>query len=80
MEKAYASLTGKEYLLAEQKSKMPWIIGVAILMVALIGLGTWAYHLRQRNQAERQRSENELKGCERASCANGRPWHHWKVA
>jgi hypothetical protein len=61
LEAAYASLTGKEYLLAERKSKMPWIIGVAVLMVALIGLGTWAYRLRQRNQAERQRSQSELK-------------------
>jgi eukaryotic-like serine/threonine-protein kinase len=61
LESAYASLTGKEYLLAERKSKMPWIIGVAVLMVALIGLGAWAYHLHQRNQAERQRSQIEMK-------------------
>ena len=51
LEKAYSKLTGKD-LEATRKSKMPWIVGVAVLMVALIGLGTWAYNSRQRSSRE----------------------------
>ena len=52
LEAAYATLTGREDLLTTRKSKMPWIVGVAVLLIALIGLGAWAYNLRQRNRTE----------------------------
>jgi hypothetical protein len=52
LEHAYDVLTGKDDLVATRKSKMPWIAGVVVLMLALIGLGTWAYISWQHHRSE----------------------------
>jgi predicted RNA-binding Zn-ribbon protein involved in translation (DUF1610 family) len=52
LETAYAKLTGREDLLTTRKNKMAWVAGVAVLLSALIGLGAWAYILRQHNRSE----------------------------
>ena len=51
LEKAYSKLTGRD-LEATRKSKVPWIVGVVVLIVALIGVGIWSYNLRLRNKSE----------------------------
>ncbi|MEP7015635.1 MAG: protein kinase [Verrucomicrobiota bacterium] len=50
LENAYGLLTGKEEFLKQRRSKMPWLIGVAVLAVALVGVGTWAYFSHQHAQ------------------------------
>ena len=50
LENAYGLLTGKKEFLATRRKKLPWIIGVAILLVASIGIGTWAFITRKRDQ------------------------------
>ena len=50
LENAYGLLTGKEEFLAARKSKLPWIIGVAVLLIALIGVGWWAFVSRKHSQ------------------------------
>ena len=50
LETAYAKLTGKD--LSTRKSRKPLIVIVALLLVALLGLGTWAYLWRQRSSSE----------------------------
>jgi hypothetical protein len=51
LENAYGLLTGKEEFLARRKSKVPWLIGVAVLLLALIGVGIWAFVTRQRDRS-----------------------------
>ena len=51
LEQAYGLLTGKEEFLKQRRSKIPWLIGVAILGLALIGVGTWAYISRKHSQS-----------------------------
>ena len=51
LEQAYGLLTGKEEFLKQRRSKLPYLIGVAILGVALIGVGTWAYISRKHSQS-----------------------------
>ena len=50
LENAYGLLTGKEEFLARRKSKRPWIIGVAVLLIALVGVGWWAIVSRKHSQ------------------------------
>ncbi len=50
LENAYGLLTGKEEFLARRRSKLPWIIGVAVLLVALIGVGVWAIMTGKHSQ------------------------------
>ena len=47
---AYGLLTGKKEFLATRRKKLPWIIGVAVLLIALIAVGTWAFVSRKRAQ------------------------------
>ncbi|MEY2536898.1 MAG: eukaryotic-like serine/threonine-protein kinase [Verrucomicrobiota bacterium] len=51
LENAYGLLTGKEEFLAARKSKLPWIIGVAILLAALIGVATWGFLTRKSDRS-----------------------------
>jgi hypothetical protein len=51
LENAYGLLTGKEEFLARRRKKLPWIIGVVVLLLALIGIGTWAFLTRKRDQS-----------------------------
>jgi serine/threonine protein kinase len=39
LENAYGLLTGKKEFIAIRRKKLPWIIGVAVLLIALIGIG-----------------------------------------
>lgn len=61
LENAYGLLTGKEEFLKRRRSKLPWLIGVAVLALALIGVGTWAFvsrkHSRHEVQAASARAE-----------------------
>src|SRR6185503_10614693 len=50
LENAYGLLTGKEEFLKRRRSKLPWLIGVAVLALALIGVGSWAYVSRKHSQ------------------------------
>ncbi len=50
LENAYGLLTGKDEFLKRRRSKLPWLIGVAALALALIGVGSWAYISRQHAQ------------------------------
>ncbi|MEY2439825.1 MAG: eukaryotic-like serine/threonine-protein kinase, partial [Verrucomicrobiota bacterium] len=50
LENAYGLLTGKEEFLATRRKKLPWIIGVAILLIALIGVALWAFLSRKHDQ------------------------------
>jgi len=50
LENAYGLLTGKKEFLATRRKKLPWIIGVAVLLIALIGIGTWAFITRKRDR------------------------------
>ena len=50
LENSYGVLTGNEEFLRTRKSKVPWLIGVAALVLALIGVGTWAFITRQRDR------------------------------
>lgn len=52
LENAYGLLTGKEEFLKRRRSKLPWLIGVAVLAVALIGVGSWAFVSRKHSQKE----------------------------
>ena len=49
---AYGLLTGKKEYLATRRKKLPWIIGVIVLLIALIGIGTWAFVYRKRAETE----------------------------
>jgi hypothetical protein len=51
LENAYGLLTGKQEFLATRRKKMPWVIGVAVLLIALIGVGSWAFIVRKRDQS-----------------------------
>jgi tRNA A-37 threonylcarbamoyl transferase component Bud32 len=48
---AYGLLTGKKEFLAHRRKKLPWVIGVIVLLLALIGIGTWAFLTRKRDQS-----------------------------
>jgi serine/threonine protein kinase len=50
LENAYGLLTGKKEFLANRRRKLPWVIGVTILLLALIGIGTWAFVSHKRAQ------------------------------
>ena len=50
LENAYGLLTGKKEFLATRRKKLPWIIGIAILLLVSIGIGTWAFITRKRDQ------------------------------
>ena len=47
LEQAYGLLTGKKEFLKQRRSKMPWLIGIAVLTVALVAVGAWAYVSRK---------------------------------
>lgn len=47
---AYGLLTGKKEFLATRRKKLPWVIGVAVLLIALIGIGSWAFIARKRDR------------------------------
>src|SRR3954453_10746733 len=51
LENAYGLLTGKKEFLATRRKKLPWVIGVVVLLLALIGIGTWAFITRKRDQS-----------------------------
>src|SRR3954471_10096975 len=51
VENAYGLLTGKKEYLATRRRKLPWVIGVVVLLLALIGIGTWAFITRKRDQS-----------------------------
>ena len=51
LENAYGLLTGKEEFLAHRRKKLQWVIGVIVLMLALFGIGTWAFLTRKRDQS-----------------------------
>ena len=48
---AYGLLTGKKEFLATRRKKLPWVIGVAVLLLALIVIGTWAFVIRKHAQS-----------------------------
>lgn len=50
LQNAYGLLTGKKEFLATRRKKLPWIIGVIVLLLASIGIGTWAFLTRKRDQ------------------------------
>lgn len=51
LQNAYGLLTGKKEFLATRRKKLPWVIGVAVLLVALIGIGSWAFITRKRDRS-----------------------------
>lgn len=51
LENAYGLLTGKEEFLAHRRKKLPWVVGVIVLLMALIGIGTWAFLSKKRDQS-----------------------------
>ena len=51
LENAYGLLTGKKEFLTTRRKKLPWIIGVVVLLLALIGIGTWAFLTRKRDKS-----------------------------
>jgi eukaryotic-like serine/threonine-protein kinase len=51
LENAYGLLTGKQEFLATRRKKLPWVIGVAVLLLALIAVGSWAFITRKRAQS-----------------------------
>jgi len=51
LENAYGLLTGKKEFIATRRKKLPWMIGVAVLLVALIGIGSWAFVTRKRDRS-----------------------------
>lgn len=52
LEQAYGLLTGKKEFLITRRKKLPWIIGVIVLLLAVIGIGSWAFVSRKRAQTE----------------------------
>ncbi|HEY4285072.1 MAG TPA: protein kinase [Chthoniobacterales bacterium] len=52
LENAYGLLTGKKEFLANRRRKLPWIIGIAVLLIALIVIGSWAFISRKYAQAK----------------------------
>lgn len=61
LENAYGILTGQEALLSHRRSKLPWIIGAAVLGIALIAVAAWAYMVWQRGRAERSAAAEQVE-------------------
>jgi hypothetical protein len=61
LENAYRTLTGQEALLSNRRSKLPWIIGAAVLGIALIAVATWGYMVWQRGRTERSAAAEQVE-------------------
>ena len=51
LQNAYGLLTGKKEFLATRRKKLPWIIGMIVLLLAVVGIGLWAFITRKHDKS-----------------------------